>query len=223
MGYEFDFAPVFANLDQLIEGAWITIQLTLGAIVIGTLIAVPCAVGKTAGPRYVVWPINAYIELIRNTPFLIQIFFIYFALPGLGLRFDPNTAALIALSVNVGAYATEIVRAGIESIGKGQIEAGIALGLKPIQIFRYIIFKPAMRTIYPAMTSQFIYLMLTSSVVSAISATDLAAAGNNIQSQTFAAFEVYLVITGIYFILSLGFSSVFSMIQRWAFTYPTAR
>lgn len=223
MGYEFDFAPVFANFDQLIEGAWITIQLTLGAIVIGTLIAVPCAVGKTAGPRYVVWPINAYIELIRNTPFLIQIFFIYFALPGLGLRFDPNTAALIALSVNVGAYATEIVRAGIESIGKGQIEAGIALGLKPIQIFRYIIFKPAMRTIYPAMTSQFIYLMLTSSVVSAISATDLAAAGNNIQSQTFAAFEVYLVITGIYFILSLGFSSVFSMIQRWAFSYPTAR
>ncbi|MDP2778889.1 amino acid ABC transporter permease [Devosia sp.] len=223
MGYEFDFAPVFANFDQLIEGALITIQLTVGAIVFGTLIAVPCAIGKTAGPRYVVWPINAYIEIIRNTPFLIQIFFIYFALPGLGLRFNPNTAALIALSVNVGAYATEIVRAGIESIGKGQIEAGIALGLKPIQIFRYVVFKPAMRTIYPAMTSQFIYLMLTSSVVSAISATDLAAAGNNIQSQTFAAFEVYLVITGIYLVLSLGFSALFSLIQRLAFTYPTTR
>lgn len=223
MGYQFDFFPVLANFDQLIVGAWMTIQLTFGAIVFGTVIAVPCAVGKTAGPRPIVWLINAYIEIIRNTPFLIQIFFIYFALPGLGLRFNPNTAALIALSVNVGAYATEIVRAGIESIQKGQIEAGIALGLRPAQVFRYIILKPAMRTIYPALTSQFIYLMLTSSVVSAISATDLAAAGNNIQSQTFAAFEVYLVITAIYLLLSLGFSALFSLVQRLAFTYPTSR
>lgn len=223
MGYQFDFFPVLANFDQLIVGAWMTIQLTFGAIVFGTLIAVPCAVGKTAGPRPIVWLINAYIEIIRNTPFLIQIFFIYFALPGLGLRFNPNTAALIALSVNVGAYATEIVRAGIESIQKGQIEAGIALGLRPAQVFRYIMLKPAMRTIYPALTSQFIYLMLTSSVVSAISATDLAAAGNNIQSQTFAAFEVYLVITAIYLLLSLGFSALFSLVQRLAFTYPTSR
>ena len=223
MGYQFNFAPVFNNFDQLIYGALITIQLSLGAILIGTLIAIPCALAKTAGPKPLRWLVNLYIEVIRNTPFLIQIFFIYFSLPALGIRFDPNTAALVALSVNVGAYATEIVRAGIESINRGQVEAGKALGVKGHQIFRYIILKPALRTIYPALTSQFIYLMLTSSVVSAISATDLAAAGNNIQSSTFAAFEVYLVITIMYFILSLGFSGLFSAIGRAAFRYPLAR
>nr|WP_245409971.1 amino acid ABC transporter permease [Pararhizobium haloflavum] len=223
MNYTFNFEPVFANFDQLLAGALVTIQLSLGAMVFGTVIAIACAVGKTAGPAPVRFLVNAYIEIIRNTPFLIQIFFIFFALPALGLRFDPNTAALIALTVNVGAYATEIIRAGIESINKGQVEAGTALGLKRGQIFRYIIMKPALRTIYPALTSQFIYLMLTSSVVSVISATDLAAAGNLIQSQTFTSFEVYLVITGMYLVLSLGFSALFSAIQRTAFNYPLAR
>ncbi|WP_108397726.1 amino acid ABC transporter permease [Devosia submarina] len=223
MGYQFNFAPVFNNFDQLLYGALITVQLSFGAILIGLLIAVPCAAAKTAGPAPLRWLVSLYIEVIRNTPFLIQIFFIYFSLPALGIRFDPNTAALVALAVNVGAYATEIVRAGIESINRGQIEAGKALGLKGHQIFRYIIIKPALRTIYPALTSQFIYLMLNSSVVSAISATDLAAAGNNIQSTTFAAFEVYLVITAMYLVLSLGFSGLFSAIGRKAFSYPLAR
>lgn len=223
MDYQFNFAPVINNFDQLIYGALVTIELTFAAIVIGTLIAVPCAAAKTAGPRPLVWLVNVYVEVIRNTPFLVQIFFIYFALPALGIRFDPNVAALIALSVNVGAYATEIVRAGIESINRGQVEAGRALGLKGHQIFRYIVLKPALRTIYPALTSQFIYLMLTSSVVSTISATDLAAAGNYIQSTTFAAFEVYLVITVMYLLLSLGFSALFSVIDRMAFRYPLAR
>src|SRR5690606_20743890 len=154
LNYQFNFAPVIENFDQLIYGALITIELTFGAILIGTLIAVPCAIAKTAGPKPLVWLVNVYVEVIRNTPFLIQIFFIYFSLPALGVRFDPNTAALIALSVNVGAYATEIVRAGIEAISHGQVEAGRALGLRGFQIFRYIVLKPAIRTIYPALTSQ---------------------------------------------------------------------
>lgn len=223
LDYQFNFAPVFRNFDQLLAGALVTIELSFGAMILGTIVAIACAIGKTAGPKPVRWLIDAYIELIRNTPFLVQIFFIFFALPALGVRLSPNVAALTALTVNVGAYATEIIRAGIESINRGQVEAGVALGLKRWQIFRYIIIKPALRTIYPALTSQFIYLMLTSSVVSVISATDLAAAGNNIQSQTFAAFEVYLVITAMYLVLALGFSVLFSAVQRYAFNYPLAR
>ena len=223
MGYQFKFAPVFANFDQLLAGALTTIQLSFGAMVLGTIVAVICAVAKTAGPKPLRFLIDCYVEAIRNTPFLVQIFFIFFALPAFEIRLSPNVAALTALTVNVGAYATEIIRAGIESINRGQVEAGTALGLKRLQIFRYIIMKPALRTIYPALTSQFIYLMLTSSVVSVISATDLAAAGNNIQSQTFAAFEVYLVITVMYLVLSLGFSALFAAIQRYAFNYPLAR
>jgi len=223
LGYEFNFAPVFANFDHLLAGTWMTIQLSFGAMLLGTVVAIVCAIGKTAGPAPLRWAVDAYVEIIRNTPFLIQIFFIFFALPAVGIRMTPNVAALVALTVNVGAYATEIIRAGIESIHRGQVEAGIALGLRRAQIFRYIIMKPALRTIYPALTSQFIYLMLTSSVVSVISATDLAAAGNDIQSQTFAAFEVYIVITAIYFLLSIGFSGMFALVQRRAFNYPLSR
>jgi polar amino acid transport system permease protein len=223
LGYQFKFAPVFSNFDQLLIGALTTIQLSFGAMVLGMIVAVTCAIAKTAGPKPLRFLVDCYVEAIRNTPFLVQIFFIFFALPAFGIRLSPNVAALTALTVNVGAYATEIIRAGIESINRGQVEAGTALGLKRMQVFRYIIMKPALRTIYPALTSQFIYLMLTSSVVSVISATDLAAAGNNIQSQSFAAFEVYLVITVMYLILSLGFSALFAAIQRYAFNYPLAR
>ncbi len=221
--YSFNFAPVFEHFDQLLQGALLTIQLTVGGILFGTLIAVPTAAAKIYGAAPLRWVANTYIEVVRNTPFLVQIFFVYFALPTMGLKFDPNSAALVALAINVGAYSAEIIRAGIQAISPGQLEAGTALALTKFQVFRYIIFKPAIRTIYPALTSQFIYLMLTSSVVSVISATDLAAAGNNIQLNTFAAFEVYLVVTAIYFVLSLGMSLLFDVFGRWAFKYPLAR
>ncbi len=223
MNYQLQFEPVFANFTHLLGGAWVTISLSFTAMIIGLVVAVVCAVLKTSGPRPVRWVIDFYVELIRNTPFLAQIYFVYFALPQFGLRLAPNQAALTAMVINVGAFATEIIRAGIGSVGKGQAEAGLALGLKPLQILRYVIFKPALRTIYPALTSQFIYLMLSSAVVSVISATDLAAAGNDIQMASFTAFEVYLVVTGIYLVLSLGFSGLFRVIERLAFNYPLAR
>ena len=221
--YDFSFAPVFENWELLLAGLLVTLQLSFSAMAVGLVISVALAWVKTAGPRPARWAVSAYVEAIRNTPFLVQIFFIFFGLPAAGIRLDPNTAALLALIINVGAYATEIIRAGIESIRKGQVEAGTALGLSRPQVFRYIILKPALRTVYPALTSQFIYLMLTSSVVSVIAADDLAAAGNDIQSQTFASFEVYLVITAIYFILSIGFSGLFSAIGRLSFNYPLSR
>lgn len=221
--YDFNFAPVFAGMDLLLHGAWITVRLSAMAMAIGLVVSILCAVAKTSGPRPLRILVDVYVEVIRNTPFLVQIFFLYFGLPSIGVRLDPNTAALIALVVNFGAYGTEIIRAGIESIQAGQIEAGTALGLSRGQIFRYIVLKPALRTVYPALTSQFIYLMLTSSVVSVISATDLAAAGNDLQSQTFASFEVYLVVTVIYLALSVAFTALFAAIERAAFTYPLGR
>src|SRR4029079_15015073 len=133
-----------------------------------------------------------------NAMFCVQSVFTDCALPAVGISFNPNPAALLALTINVGAYGTEIIRAGIQSIHWGQVEAGIALGLKRVQIFRYITLKPALRAVYPALTSQFIFLMLTTSVVSVISATDLAAAGNDVNSETFASFETYVVVTAMY-------------------------
>lgn len=221
--YNFNFAPVFASMDKLLVGAWQTIELSCAAMVLGLIVSIVCAVGKTSGPKPVRFVIDAYIEIIRNTPFLVQIFFIFFGLPSAGLRLSPNNAALLALVVNFGAYGTEIIRAGIESIHKGQVEAGTALGLSRLQVFRYVIMKPALRTVYPSLTSQFIYLMLTSSVVSVISANELAAAGNDLQSATFASFEVYIVITLMYLVMSIGFSAVFALIEKVAFKYPLSR
>ncbi|PWJ84724.1 His/Glu/Gln/Arg/opine family amino acid ABC transporter permease subunit [Mesorhizobium loti] len=127
--YALNFGPVLSNFEELMQGLWTTIYLSVSAMILGLLVSIVCAVGKTSGGRLVVAPINLYIELIRNTPFLVQIFIIYFSLPVIGFRMSPNTAALTALVVNVGAYGTVIIRAGIDSIQRGQIEAGHALGL----------------------------------------------------------------------------------------------
>jgi len=221
--YQFNFQPVFDSLDLLAYGAWLTVKLSLMAMVLGFGVSVLGAVGKTSGIRPLRWLIDIYVEVIRNTPFLIQIFFIYFGLPAVGLSMSPNSAALLALVINVGAYGTEIIRSGIESIPKGQVEAGRALGLNPVQIFRYVVIRPALRNIYPSLTSQFIYLMLTSSVVSVISANDLASAGADLNARTFASFEIYLTLTVMYFLLALAFSTAFGMIRRVFFSYPASR
>ncbi|TKR56118.1 amino acid ABC transporter permease [Allopusillimonas ginsengisoli] len=223
MTYTFQFGPVFEAWPLLLKGTWMTIQLSFFAMVLGLLIAVACAWGKTAGPRPLRWVINIYIEVIRNTPFLVQLFFFFFALPAIGVRWSPYTAALIAMTVNLGAYATEIVRAGIESIPKGQIEAGMALNLSRAETFRFVVLKPALRAIYPALTSQFILLMLASSVVSVISANDLTSVAANLQSETFRSFEIYIVVTGIYLVLTLAFSYAFRLIFRRTINYPGGR
>ena len=217
MSYVFQFGDVFNAWPELLLGAWLTIRLSGMAMALGLLVAVLCALGKTQGPRPVRWLVDVYVEVIRNTPFLVQIFLIFFGLPATGIRLDSNQAALLAMVVNVGAYATEIVRAGIETIHKGQIEAGVALGLRPLQVFRYIIIFPALKAIYPALTSQFILLLLSSSVVSSISAEELTAVANDIQSRTFRSFEIYLVVTGMYLILSFMFSAAFGAIYKVAF------
>jgi polar amino acid transport system permease protein len=221
--YQFQFGDVFAAWPLLLQGTWTTIQLSLSATVLGLIVAIVCAWGKTSGPAFARWLINTYIELIRNTPFLVQLFFFFFALPSLGLRWTAHTAALTAMVVNLGAYATEIIRAGIESIPRGQIEAGLALSLKAHQVFRFIILKPALKAIYPALTSQFILLMLSSAVVSAISADDLTSVAANLQSQTFRSFEIYIVVAAIYLVLAMAFSALFRAVYRWTLNYPDRR
>ena len=220
MNYQFQFESVFAAWPLLLKGTWITVQLSLTATVLGLVVAIVCAWGKTSGPAWLRFIINTYIEVIRNTPFLVQLFFFFFALPAVGVRWSPYTAALTAMVVNLGAYATEIIRAGIESIPKGQIEAGLALNLKRWEIFRFVIIKPALKAIYPALTSQFILLMLSSAVVSVISADDLTSVAATLQSQTFRSFEIYIVVTVIYLGLSLAFSALFKLIYQHTLNYP---
>src|SRR5258706_14817708 len=157
---------------------------------IGLAVATVCAYAKAAGPSPLRWTIAAYVELIRNTPFLVQIFIVYFSLPALGVSVEANQAALAAMVVNFGAYGTEILRAGIESIPQGQIEAAKALGLSRLQTFAHVVLYPAVKTVFPALSSQFILLMLASSVVSTISAVELTAVTHYLQYTTLRPFQV---------------------------------
>ncbi len=208
---------------RLLVGAWHTIQLSAAAMAFGVVLAAVLSMIRTWRIAPVNWVIALFVEIIRNTPFLVQLYVVFFALPSLGIRLSPTVAAVSALSLNISAYATEIIRAGVESIPKGQVEAGRALGLRHGQVFSYVVFRPAMRAIYPALTSQFILLLLGSSVVSAISVQELTATANDIQSETFRTFEVYAIISGIYLLLSFMFQFVFDAIGRRVFSYPVGR
>src|SRR5258708_7631025 len=159
-------------------------------MVLGLAIGILCAVTRVWGPKPAALLAGAYVEFIRNTPFLIQLFFVFFALPHFSVRLDPNTAALVAMTVNLGAYATEIVRAGLEAVPIGQIDAGRALGLKRLQIVRFLVIFPALKAVYPSLTSQFVLLLLGSSIISAIAADDLTGVANTVNMQTFRSFEI---------------------------------
>jgi polar amino acid transport system permease protein len=215
--YVFHFGDIWAAKDELISGTLLTLRLSALSMILSLIVAIAGAFARTSGPKWVQAGVAAYVELIRNTPFLVQIFLIFFGLPTVGLRLDANTGALIALVLNGSAYTIEIVRAGIESIGLGQIEASFALGLSRFQAFRLVILPQALRVVVPPLGSQFILLMLNSSVCSVISADELTAATQDIQARTFRPFEAFIVATGIYFALSLLFSGAFAAIGRVAF------
>ena len=217
MIYSFNFRDVFAKIDMLVEGAVLTLQLSAITMVLGLIVGTAGALARSWGPPPVRFAAAAYVETIRNTPLLIQLFLVYFGLPSLGLRFDADAAAVVALTVNLGAYATEIIRAGLQSIHKSQIEAGLALGLSRLQVFRYVVLFPAFRAIYPALASQFILLMLATSVVSLISAQELFHMASVLQSRTFRDFEVYVVTAGFYLGLALMFRLMFAAIYQIAF------
>jgi polar amino acid transport system permease protein len=225
MKYVFQFGIVWDHLPRLLDGAWLTIRLSLGAFALGFVVAMGLAFLRTAGPRPVRAAVAAYVEVIRNTPFLVQLFIIYFSLPAIGVRFDAITAALIGMSLNFSGYATEILRSGIEAVPRSQIEAGHSLGLTRLRIFRHIVVFPALRTVYPALASQFVLLMLGSSIVAAISAEELTAVTNTLQSTTFRAFEFYFVATGLYLAMALAFRLLLHAIYWLAFERgrPTER
>ncbi|MCC7283415.1 MAG: amino acid ABC transporter permease [Acetobacteraceae bacterium] len=218
MEYTFQFGEVFADYPELLSGAALTLYLSLGAMAIGLVVGTLGALALDSGGRILRGAVRAYVEAIRNTPFLVQLFMVFFALPEIGIGLTGNQAALVAMSLNLGAYATEIIRAGAEGVGQGQIEAARALGLRPLQIFRRIILFQALRSVYPPLCSQFVLIMLASAVVSAVAAEELSGVANNIQARTFRSFEIYIVVTGMYLVMTLAVQAVLGLIGRLAFS-----
>jgi polar amino acid transport system permease protein len=217
MTYSFQFRDVFAAWEFMLEGLVLTLELSLVTMAVGLVIGLAGAAARVYGATWLKRTVAVYVETIRNTPLIVQLFLIFFGLPSAGLKFDAGTAAMIALSINLGAYSIEIIRAGLEAIPRSQIEAGQSLGLTPVQIYRYVIIFPALKMMFPALSSQFVLLMLATSVVSQISAQDLFHMASIIQSRTFRDFEVYIVVAAAYLVLALLFRLAFACIYHLVF------
>ncbi|GLQ55210.1 amino acid ABC transporter permease [Devosia nitrariae] len=203
MGYQWNFDWLAGYLPILLKGISITVELIAVGAALGVSLGIACAWVRTLGPAWLRPFVSAYVELIRNTPFLIQLFFIFFGLPSLDLQLTALEAANLAMVVNLGAYSCEIIRAGIQATPRGQFEAGKSLAMTPFQTFRHVVLVPALQRIWPALASQIVIVMLGSSVVSQISVEDLTFAANFVQSRNFRAFETYAVATLTYLVLAI--------------------
>jgi polar amino acid transport system permease protein len=204
VGYGLDFGWLLEALGAIARGAATTLLLIAVTTVAGTVLSILGAAGRRSRSRLLRRAITVYVEVVRNTPFLVQLFFIYFGLPALGIRLDPIVSAMLAMTLNMAAYTTEIVGAGLDAVPSGQSEAALALGLRPRQVFIKIVLPQALRVIFPALTSQIIIMMLESAVVSQIAVRELTYEADMLSARTFRAFETYLVITLVYLALSVG-------------------
>ncbi|MDP9877724.1 polar amino acid transport system permease protein [Variovorax boronicumulans] len=202
MNYEFDFSFLATHWRDLIDGALLTLRMSIATIVFGFFLGVALAVIRTQGSAFARRAVTGYVDVIRNTPLVIQTFWLFFGLAAIQVRVPAMTAAIIALTINVSAYTTEIVRAGIETIPKGQIEAAQCLALSRWQMLRLVVLPQAVERMYPALISQFVLMMLATSIMSQISAEELTAIGYRIQSETFRGFEIYIVIALVYLVMS---------------------
>jgi polar amino acid transport system permease protein len=209
---ELDFGAVLSQWPLLLEGVAYTVGLTLVSAVVGLALGVACAWARAWGPRLLAWIVAAYVELIRNTPFIVQLFFIFFGLPGLGIKLSPEASSVLAMVINLGAYVAEIVRAGVEATPRGQVEAGISLALSRAQVFLHVVLPPALARVWPALVSQIVIVMLGSAVCGQIATQELSYYANLIQSRNFRAFEAYIVATLLY----LGLAIVLRRLLNWA-------
>lgn len=217
MRYDLDFTAPLAYWQDLLAGAATTLGLSVAATVLGFGLGVFCAIARTGHSAAASGVAGAYVEAIRNTPLLVQIFIVYFGLASVGIRLSAFTAATVALVINVGAYTAEIVRAGIESVPRSQLEAARCLALSRWQVLRHVVLPPAIERVWPALTSQYVLLMLASSITSQISTEELTAVANRVQSDTFRSVETYLIVAAVYLALSLVMRVVFWAVGSFAF------
>jgi polar amino acid transport system permease protein len=207
-----DFGAVLSEWPLLARGLALTVGLTVVSAVFGMALGIACAWARAWGPKPLALLASAYVELIRNTPFIVQLFFIFFGLPGLGIKLSPEAASVLAMTINLGAYAGEIVRAGVEATPKGQIEAGLSLALSRTQVFTRVVLPPSLSRVWPAMVSQIIIVMLGSAVCGQIAAQELSYYANLIHSRNFRAFEAIIIATLLY----LGLAIALRQLLMWA-------
>lgn len=206
------FQPIIQFVPDLWRGLQLTVFLSVTGIVLGGGLGLLFVIWRFMMPHWLSWPITVYVEAIRNTPLLVQLYIIFLGLPSVGIRLSPLEAAMLGMTLNLGAYSTEILRAGFDSIRRPQIEAGEALGLTRWQVLRYVVLVPAVARVWPSLVGQFILMMLGTSICSFISLEELSGTAYNIQSDTFLNFEVYVIIGILYLCLTIAMKVFFAIL-----------
>lgn len=210
MKIQLDFLAVLAEWPLLLTGVGWTLRLTFAATVVGVLLGIAFAwvrargFGVSAAPGWLRTLVGAYVELIRNTPFIVQLFFIFFGLPAAAIRLSAEWASFLAMTINLSAYAAEIIRAGIEATPKGQVEAALSLAMSRAQTFFKVVLPPALKKVWPSLVSQIIIVMLGSSVCGQISTPELSSSADLIHSRNFRAFEAFIVVGVMYLLLCMA-------------------
>jgi polar amino acid transport system permease protein len=213
-GAGFSWSAIAGGLPYLLEGAGLTVMISAVAMVVATLLGlVLAALSQTPGRlgRHLV---GAYVEVFRNTPLLIQIFIVYFGLPQLGLKLSPFLSGLSALVFYAAAYNTEIFRAGLEAVPRGQLEAARSLGLSAVATLRWIAVPQALRISFPALGNNLVSLVKNSSLVSTIGMVELMFVANDISFNNFRTFEIYGTTAVIYVALVLALTRLLRVAER---------
>lgn len=213
------FGDILPYLPLLLKALWVSVYVTVAAFIAGSMVGVLLALAKAAPSKLLRTVSSAYIEVMRNTPLLVQLYLIYFGLGQVGLNFSPLWTALIGMTLNNSAYTAEIFRGGFAAVPAGLREAGAALGMSAVQTFRYVVFKPGLRAVLPALTNQFIILFLYSSVGSVISLDELTSALRDLNSQTLRTLEVFTYGAGLYYVTSALIAGGSRLTEKVAFRW----
>lgn len=198
----------------LLGGVAVTVELTAICIAAGFLLGWLLALGRVWGGRIAYSICTAYVEFVRGTPLLVQIFFLYYGLPDIGVTLSPLLSAGIALGLNTAAYQAEYFRGAIRSIPHGQVEAAYSLGMTRLQAFRYIVFPQAMRIVVPAWSNELIYMLKYSSLAFVVGVPELMGRANLIAARNFRYFEIYLLVAVVYMVLVWTLSGIVSFLER---------
>lgn len=217
MEYTLQFSAVFEELPYLLGGAWVTLQIAFVTFWCGAVIGIFGAVAKVYGGGISRGITNYYVVAITNTPALVQIFLLYYALPEAGILLGPMTCVLIGLTLNAGAYLTEILRAGVISVRRSEIEAGVTLGMSGLQILCYVMLPHIAKTIYAPLSNFFIWLVLGSSLAALFGVEDLTGRAINISTANLRSIETFIVVAGIYVVLTVIASTSLALVGRYAF------
>jgi polar amino acid transport system permease protein len=202
------FDVVSRNIDLLVSGIILTLVIAVVSIVVGLAIGIPVAVARMSRRPVPHTIATVYVEIIRNTPVLVQLFLLYFGLPELGIKLTAIQAAIVALGFNNGAYLGEIIRGGLQSVARGQLEAAAAVGLGPRTTFFQIVLPLGLRSVVPALTNQFVLTVLATSIASVIGTPELTNQVLFIDSRVFRTIELLIFLTAAYAVMTLTISLI---------------